>query len=92
VSPDKGKWPLGRSNLRVIDGQKTSAQRSRRRSWSPWIFVAFVGAHFAIRFSLDTWLNAASDFKFVAALVLSIAPLLLAAYALYRSTVHSSYR
>ena len=92
VSPEQGKWPPGRSNLRVIDGQKNSAQGSRRRRWSPWIGVAFVGAHFAIRFALDPWLNAASDFKFAAALVLSILPLLLAAFALYRSIVPQSHR
>ncbi len=92
VSPEHGKWPPGRSNLHVIDCQKNSAQRGRRRKWNLWICVAFVGAHFPIRFALDPWLNAASDFKFASALVLSILPLLLAAFALYRSIVPQSHR
>jgi hypothetical protein len=92
VSPEQGKWPPGRSNLRVIHGQQDPDRRNRRRGWSPWICVAFVSAHFAIRFPLDSWLNAASDFRFAVALVLSILPLLLAAYALYRSVFPQLHR
>ena len=90
MSPDHGKWPLGRSNLRVIYGSQSAAPR--RRGWSPWVAVAAFGAHFGLRLLLDTWLNAGSDVKVIAALVILIVPLLIAAFALYRSIVPKSRR
>ncbi len=67
------------------------ARRTRGRAVSTWVCVALVGAHFALRIPLDSWLNAPSDAKFVAAVVILIVPLLFAAFALYRAVIPKSH-
>lgn len=85
MTPLRGKWPLGRPNLRVIDGQLKASLRQGRGLWSPWVSVAGVGVHFLLRLVLDSWLNAASDWKVSVAIVMLALPLLFAVFAVYRS-------
>ena len=84
VSRDREKWPQGRPWLFVVQGQSGPLRRVPRRTWSPLIPVAAVATHFALRWPLDSWLNASSDSKFISALVVVSVPLLFAGYAFYR--------
>ena len=84
VSRDREKWPQGRPRLFVVQGQSGPLRRVPKRTWSPLIPVAAVATHFALRWPLDSWLNASSDSKFISALVVVSAPLLFAGYAFYR--------
>jgi len=85
VSLEHDRRPHGHITLRLVNGQSSSVRRARRAPWSPWVCVASIGVHFALRPLLDNWLNALSDRKLFAALAILAAPLLFAAYAFYRS-------
>jgi len=85
VSRELHKWPLGRPRLQVVNGAMNRALRRRRQPWNLWVVAAAIAVHFALRPLLDNWLNASSNKKFSAALVILAMPLLFAAYAFYRS-------
>jgi len=85
VSLEHERRPRGHITLRLVNGQSSSARRARRTPWSPWVCVAGIAVHFALRPLLDNWLNALSDRKLFAALAILAAPLFFAAYAFYRS-------
>jgi hypothetical protein len=85
VSHELQKWPLGRPRLHVVNGEVNRAVRQRRQPWNLWLAAAAIALHFTLRPLLDSWLNASSDKLFFAALVILALPLLLAAYAFYRS-------
>jgi hypothetical protein len=84
VSPTHESGPSGR---RVIDVRVRPLRRTHRATWSPWVPVLAIAFFCVIRLLLDPWLNASSDRKLTAALVILGLPLLFAGYALYRTIV-----
>jgi len=85
MTPLRGKWPHGRPGLRVIDGQRKTDSRKGRGLWSPWVSLASFAVHFLLRLVLDSWLNAASDWKVSVAIIILALPILFAVFAVYRS-------
>jgi hypothetical protein len=87
MDPTPSKAPANGPNLRVIDGRVKTTGRSPRRTWSPWVAVGSLGAHAVLRLLLDGWLNASSDAKVWAAVLILVLPIGFAAFALYRAIV-----
>jgi hypothetical protein len=89
VSAADESGPDGR---RVIDVPVRSGRRRRQGAWSPWVSVVAIALFCVLRLLLDPWLNAASDGKVAAALVVLALPLLFAGFALYRAIVPKPFR
>jgi hypothetical protein len=63
-----------------------------RGVWTLWPALAGVAVHFVLREVLNPWLNASSDARFWAAVVILTLPILFAIFALIRSIKPPSRR